>query len=61
MPENLNAICPLYPIKLVKTVRLKVAETRRLLEVVDVNVKIIFLVRDPRGVFASRREERIQV
>ena len=60
MPENLNTVCPLYPIKLIKTVRLRVAETRKMLEDTDLNLKILVLVRDPRGVFASRREKSIQ-
>merc|ERR1719369_867084 len=32
MPEYLNPVCPLYPIKLIKTVRLRVARVERLLQ-----------------------------
>ena len=54
MPDFLNAVSPLYPIKLMKTVRLRVIETEKLLMDPELNLKVVVLVRDPRGVYASR-------
>jgi len=56
MPDYLRAVCPLYPIKLIKTVQLRVSSARELLESADMNLKIVVLVRDPRGVFSSRSQ-----
>ena len=54
MPDYLNHACPLHPIRLIKTVRLRVAKVEKLLQELDLNLKVIFLVRDPRGVYNSR-------
>lgn len=54
LPDYLNAVCPVHPIRLVKTVRLRVAETEKLLQDPEMNLKVIVLVRDPRGTYASR-------
>lgn len=54
MPEYLNQICPLYPIRLIKTVRLRVAKVERLLQDPAMDLKVVMLVRDPRGVYNSR-------
>jgi hypothetical protein len=40
MPDTMKAVCPLYPIKLMKTVRLRVADTRKLLEDSELNMKV---------------------
>ena len=56
MPQYLNAVCPLYPIKLIKTVRLRVKATEKLLQDPAMDLKIIVLVRDPRGTYNSRSE-----
>jgi len=53
-PTYLNAVCPLFPIKLIKTVRLRVAKVETLLKDKSLNLKVILLVRDPRGVYNSR-------
>ena len=56
--EYLNTVCPLYPIRLIKTVRMKMRDTRHLLETLT-NLKILVLVRDPRAVFRSRWSDSI--
>ena len=56
MPELYLKTCPIFPIRVIKTVRMRVAETENLLldpELKD-TLKIVFLVRDPRGVMNSR-------
>ena len=54
MPDYLNAVCPMFPIKLIKTVRLQMREVEPLLEDSSLGLKIVFLVRDPRGTYNSR-------
>lgn len=54
MPDYLNAVCPMYPIKLIKTVRLQMKEIEPLLADSSLGLKILFLVRDPRGTYNSR-------
>ena len=56
--EYLNRVCPQYPIRLIKTVRMRVKETEELLKTLA-NLKIIVLVRDPRAVFNSRWSDAI--
>lgn len=55
-PEFVAKICSLFPIHLTKVVRLRVKELEELFkkEMLQVNWKIVYLVRDPRGVMASR-------
>ena len=59
LPEYLNKVCPLYPIKLMKTVRLDLRETETLIKDPSLNLKILFLVRDPRGTYNSRSDTEI--
>ena len=54
LPEYLNKVCPLFPIKLIKTVRLTLKETESLIKDPSLDLKILFLVRDPRGTYNSR-------
>lgn len=54
MPEFLNRVCPLFPTRLIKTVRLRMTLVEELLRDADLSLKVIFLVRDPRGVMNSR-------
>ena len=56
--DYLNLVCPLYPIRLIKTVRMRVRATEELLRNAD-NVQVIVLVRDPRAVFSSRRSGNV--
>ena len=55
MPEYLSTVCPLYPVRLVKTVRMRVASLEDLVKDSSINLQVIVLVRDPRGVYNSRR------
>ena len=59
LPEYLNKVCPLYPIKLMKTVRLNLRETETLIKDPSLDLKILFLVRDPRGTYNSRSSTAI--
>jgi len=54
MPDYLSHVCPLFPIKLIKTVRLRVRKIEKLLSDPAMDLKVIVLVRDPRGVYNSR-------
>jgi len=54
MPDYLNHVCPRFPIKLIKTVRLRVKNVEELIQDSSMDLKVIFLVRDPRGVYNSR-------
>ena len=54
LPEFLSFACKLHPIKLIKTVRMRMRKVEKLLSDPMMNLKIILLVRDPRGVFNSR-------
>lgn len=56
-PEFVGHLCSYFPIHLIKTVRLRVKELSALIEndsVLTKEWKIIHLVRDPRGIMASR-------
>ena len=59
LPEYLNKVCPLYPIKLIKTVRLDLRDTETLIKDPSLDLKILFLVRDPRGTYNSRSSTAI--
>ena len=59
MPEYLNTVCPLFPIKLIKTVRLQMRLIEELINDSSLGLKVIFLVRDPRGTYNSRSEGTI--
>jgi len=54
-PEFLNRLCPLFPFQSIKTVRLRLNLTRSLVEDPDLNVKVLLLIRDPRGTMQSRK------
>jgi hypothetical protein len=55
-PEFVGQLCSFFPVHLIKTVRLRVEELSSLLtdHQLTKEWKIIYLVRDPRGVMASR-------
>ena len=52
-PVFLNSFCPLFPFQSIKTVRLRLNLTQSLVE--ETNVKVLLLVRDPRGTVESRK------
>ncbi|XP_017069892.1 carbohydrate sulfotransferase 4 [Drosophila eugracilis] len=55
-PAFLTRFCRLFPIQSMKTVRLRLAQAEKLLEDQSLsNVRIVLLVRDPRGTMQSRR------
>ena len=56
MPELYLKTCPIFPIRVIKTVRMRVKETEQLLldSALGKTLKIVVLVRDPRGVMNSR-------
>ena len=54
LPEFLSFACKLHPIKLIKTVRIRMRKVEKLLSDSTMNLRIVLLVRDPRGVFNSR-------
>lgn len=54
-PEFLNRFCSLFPFQSIKTVRLRLNLTRQLVENPSLNVRVLLLVRDPRGTVQSRK------
>jgi len=54
-PQFLNRFCPLFPFQSIKTVRLRLNLTKQLVEDSSLNVKVLLLVRDPRGTIQSRK------
>lgn len=54
-PKFLSSFCKLFPIQTMKVMRLRLALAEQLLEDPNLNVRIIFLVRDPRALMQSRK------
>jgi hypothetical protein len=55
LPLFFKTVCPLFPVRIIKTVRMRVMETEAFLKDVRMpNVKVVVLMRDPRGVMNSR-------
>ena len=59
LPEFLSFACRLHPIRLIKTVRIRLKSLASLLEDPQLKLKVILLVRDPRGVFNSRQSDLV--
>ena len=57
IPELHNSICSIFPIRLIKTIRLSFSESEELLKDAKIgkSLKIIFLFRDPRGIQRSMK------
>lgn len=53
--QFLNGFCRLFPFQSMKVVRLRLALAETLLKDDALNVKIVLLVRDPRGTIQSRK------
>jgi len=51
----LSKICQIMPVNVVKTVQMGVQPVEELLSDVDLDMKVIHLVRDPRGTLLSRK------
>lgn len=56
MPEFEAKSCQKFPVRLIKTVRLRAPYIEGLFKDPKLNLKVIVLVRDPRGVMRSRSE-----
>jgi len=54
-PAFLNTFCPLFPFQSIKTVRLRLNLTRALVADPGLNLRVLLLVRDPRGTIQSRK------
>ncbi|XP_063704748.1 carbohydrate sulfotransferase 5 [Culicoides brevitarsis] len=55
IPKFLEPFCKLFPLQSMKVVRLRAALAQVLLDDPTLNVRIILLIRDPRGTMQSRR------
>ncbi|XP_030758231.1 carbohydrate sulfotransferase 4-like [Sitophilus oryzae] len=54
-PDFLNDFCRVFPFQSMKTVRLRLKLAEELLEDDTLKVKVVLLVRDPRGTLQSRK------
>ncbi|XP_058126700.1 carbohydrate sulfotransferase 5-like [Anopheles ziemanni] len=54
-PKFLGPFCQLFPLQSMKVVRLRAALVEPLLEDESLNVRVVLLIRDPRGSLQSRR------
>lgn len=54
----LSSICQIFPVRIIKTVRLSLSAAQALLEDYQLNLKVIYLVRDPRGIYNSRLKQK---
>lgn len=55
LPQFLSPMCSLFPFQSMKVVRLRLRLTEELLADPNLNVRVVLLVRDPRGTMQSRR------
>ncbi|XP_022192766.2 carbohydrate sulfotransferase 5 isoform X2 [Nilaparvata lugens] len=55
LPEFLSPFCRLFPFQSMKVVRLRLSLAEELLADPNLNVRVMLLVRDPRGTMQSRR------
>ncbi|XP_004926075.1 carbohydrate sulfotransferase 3 [Bombyx mori] len=53
-PDFMTRYCRLFPFQSMKIVRLRLQFVQEILSDTELNVKVVFLTRDPRGVMASR-------
>ncbi|XP_017878288.1 carbohydrate sulfotransferase 5-like isoform X1 [Ceratina calcarata] len=54
-PRFVSKFCRLFPFQSMKIVRLRLRVAEKLLEQEDLGVRLILLVRDPRGILQSRK------
>ncbi|KAG4066075.1 hypothetical protein HA402_001322 [Bradysia odoriphaga] len=54
-PDFLASFCKLFPLQSMKVVRLRLALAEELLNDPHLNVRIVLLIRDPRGTMQSRK------
>uniref|UniRef100_A0A1B6DXR3 Sulfotransferase domain-containing protein n=1 Tax=Clastoptera arizonana TaxID=38151 RepID=A0A1B6DXR3_9HEMI len=55
IPQFLSQMCSLFPFQSMKVVRLRLRLVEQLLSDPSLNIRVIYLVRDPRGTMQSRR------
>jgi hypothetical protein len=53
--DFLNKFCPLFPFQSMKTVRLRLNLTQEFVQDPSLNVRVLLLIRDPRGTMQSRK------
>lgn len=56
--DFISRMCKLFPFQSMKLVRLRLRLVDEILNDTDLNVKVILLMRDPRGLMQSRRHRR---
>ncbi|GAB0096019.1 hypothetical protein DMENIID0001_114680 [Sergentomyia squamirostris] len=56
-PNFLISFCSLFPLQSMKVVRVSLSVSGRLLEDLELNVRMVLLIRDPRGTLQSRKHE----
>ncbi|XP_071530737.1 carbohydrate sulfotransferase 1-like isoform X2 [Panulirus ornatus] len=59
--SKLNQICMKEPLRIVKSIRSRLSWTKQLLDEEDLDLKVIHLVRDPRGTYLSMAKVRWDV
>ncbi|XP_046670248.1 carbohydrate sulfotransferase 5-like [Homalodisca vitripennis] len=55
LPQLLSPLCSLFPFQSMKTVRVRLRLIEQFLNDPSLNVRVLLLVRDPRGTMQSRR------
>lgn len=56
-PSFMSSFCSIFPFQVIKTVRFRAALAEPLLSNLDLNIQIVLLIRDPRGIISSRNRE----
>lgn len=56
-PKFLSSVCRIFPIQVIKTVRVTLNQIASLFDDSELNLKLILLIRDPRGVINSRSKQ----
>ncbi|XP_053989311.1 carbohydrate sulfotransferase 5-like isoform X1 [Hylaeus volcanicus] len=54
-PRFASKFCKLFPFQSMKIVRLRLRAAERLLEQEDLGIRLVLLIRDPRGILQSRK------
>ncbi|XP_033322131.1 carbohydrate sulfotransferase 4 isoform X2 [Megalopta genalis] len=54
-PRFVSKFCKLFPFQSMKIVRLRLRAAEKLLEQEDLGIRLVLLVRDPRGILQSRK------
>ncbi|CAD1469162.1 unnamed protein product [Heterotrigona itama] len=54
-PRFVSKFCKLFPFQSMKVVRLRLRAAEKLLEQEDLGIRLVLLIRDPRGILQSRK------